>query len=136
MIPIEYCELYVLLSVDHPLAQESVLSLNQLQSERVFSYAKGALIRKKLDEELEKQHISLNQLVPPRIDLTNPIVEQNQGVSFILNDKFHNIPISSKLTVRPLNPPISFQAGLIFKQGVKFTNAMKDMKQYLIDIHT
>ena len=128
----EQCDLWVILSSNHPLAKESVLSLEQLHNERVYSYPEGSLIRHKLDQALKEQHVTLQQIVPHRIDFVNSIIEKNYGVAFILHDHFHSLPASSSLVIRPLSIPIQFQTGIIFKQGVRMTSAMKNMKNYLL----
>ena len=131
IIPLESCEIRVLLSADHPLAKETAISLSQLQTERVFSYPIGSQIRSMIDQELQKQKIKLTQLVPHRVDFVNPLIEQNYGIAFTLYDKFHFVPDTSKIIVKPLTTSLVCQTALIFRQGLKLTNAMKDMKSYL-----
>lgn len=135
ILPVELCELWVILSSEHPLAQESVISLEQLTTERVYSYPEGSLIRQKLDQALKEQHVSIQHIVPHRIDFVNSLIAKNYGVAFILHDHFHEIPVGSNLVVRPLSIPIQFQTGIIFKQGVRMTSAMKNMKSYLLQIN-
>lgn len=135
VIPMESCELWLLISASHPLASEEAIGLDQLSTEKIFSYPEGSLIRQKLDTELARYHITIRHTVLHRLDLINTLVEQNQGVSFILHDNFHSLPESSGLRIKPLKTPILFQTGLIYKQGTRMTNAMKDMKIYLENLH-
>lgn len=134
-VPMDCCELQVLLSKHHPFAKQSSISLEQLSSESIFSYPVGSLIRKKLDQELVRQHVDLKQLVPHRVDFALPIVEQNQGISFILYDKFYSIPSSLNTVTRPLKTPVFFRCGLLYKKDTKMTPAMRAMKNCLEQIH-
>lgn len=130
-VPIELCELQVLLSAQNPLAEEKSISLAQLVSECVYSYPIGSYIRYRLDQELDRQHLFLKQLVPHRAGIVDSIVEQNQGISFTLRDSYFAIHPGSSLVVRPLAAPIRFQTGLIYKKDMYMTDAMKAMQAYL-----
>lgn len=135
MIPLETCNLHVILSNQHPMANEPELSLDQLQAERIYTYPRGSLIRQKLEQLQISENISLNLTVPNRFDFVKFFVAENQGITFAIKDKFHNLPSYTGLVSKPLKKPLCFQTGLIFKQGGRMTTSMKNMKHYLEHIY-
>lgn len=116
-VPIVCCEMCVLVSKDNPLATMKKLSIPQLSRERIFSFQHGSLYRKKLDEALRLNNITPHITVTNQMQIILKLVSENNGISFATFDDNEKIKTLGNIVIIPLEEPISFVKGFLFKRG-------------------
>ncbi len=116
-IPIICCEMYVLISQDHPLASCQSISFPMLEKETIFSFQKGSLYRKKLEEKFSFYNLHPHILSINKMSIIRQLVAENRGISFVTIDSIEHLRFSDKITLIPLSDPITFVKGFLIKNS-------------------
>lgn len=116
-IPIQSCELYVLLPKNHPLEQYERIPLGMLKSECLLTFPSGSLILSRLQRDFQQLHIAPKFRTLSQVRIMQNLVEQNCGISFVTKDELSQLTDTSTYSVRPLQEPINYLKGFILKRG-------------------
>ena len=134
MIPIQSCELQVLMSRDNPLSKYGHLSLEMLAGEQILAFPPGSVFRNKIEEKFAEAHIVPKLQTITHTDIIQELVEQNYGISFLTKELDNSLAHNEKLLFVPLSEPVYFLKGFLLKNGVKRTAAMKAMILFIQDV--
>lgn len=130
-IPIICCEMCALISKNNPLASMETLSISQLAKEHIFSFQKGSLYRRKLDEAFECRHIVPNITSINQMRIIQRLVSEDRGISFVTIDDSENLDAIGNLALVPLAEPISFVKGFLMKKGDALLPPIQNLITYV-----
>ena len=130
-IPVQSCELYVLLPKNHPLEQCERIPLGMLKSECLLTFPSGSLILSRLQRDFQQLHIAPRFRTLSQVRIMQNLVEQNCGISFVTKDELSQLADTTTYSIRPLQEPINFLKGFIMKRGTKKTAAANCMISYV-----
>lgn len=134
VIPLQFCEMRVLLSKDHPLASHKQLSLTMLRNEKILTFPSGSLIRTKLEEKFKELHIVPNLYPVNQVAVMENLVSENYGITLLAVDEINSITNNKNIVLLPLKEPITFLKGFILKRGCRRTVPMKQMISFVENV--
>ncbi len=130
-IPVQTCELYVLIPKNHPLEQYERVPLGMLKSECLLTFPSGSLILSRLERDFHQLNITPRFRTLTQIRIMQNLVEQNCGVSFVTKDEASTLKDTETYSIRPLEEPIKFLKGFILKRGIKKSAGINCMISYV-----
>lgn len=118
--------LKVLVHRDNPLSARDKLSAADLKDQKLIHLPEHSYIRKKLDIEFGRCGVSPEILAVPQqmVTLFN-LVENNVGVSFALGDGYSLLIPREHIVSIPLDPPIYYETGFVWKKGRRIGKAAR-----------
>ncbi len=129
---IQQGQLKALVHRDNPLSTLERISLKNLAGERLIYLPPHSYIRRKLDEEFRRLDITPNVLVCPQQMITAfNLVENNAGISFVLGDGYRPLVHNEDTAAIPLDPPIHYETGFVWKKGKRISRAAKRCIAYV-----
>ena len=125
-------QLKALIHRENPLSSMERISLKHLAGERLIYLPPHSYIRSKLDEEFKRLDITPNVLAYPQQMITAfNLVENNAGVSFVLGDGYRPLVHIEDTTAIPLDPPILYETGFVWKKGKRISRAARRCITYV-----
>lgn len=133
-IPLQVCEMYVLLSREHPLASCEQISLGMLKNEKILTFPPGSLIRTKLEEKFKELHIVPTLHTVNQVTVIETLVSQNYGVTLLAVDEMNSVMKNPNIVLRPLKEPVTFSKGFILKRGQHRTLSMNRLINFVQNV--
>lgn len=125
-------QLKALIHRENPLSSMERISLKHLAGERLIYLPPHSYIRSKLDEEFKRLEITPNVLAYPQQMITAfNLVENNAGVSFVLGDGYRPLVHIEHTAAIPLDPPILYETGFVWKKGKRISRAARRCIAYV-----
>lgn len=130
-IPIICCEMCALVSKDNPLSSMESLTFSQLADQNIYSFQKGSLYRKKLNEAFERHRLDPKITCLNQMTVIKKLVSQNYGISFATIDDCETLTAIDDVLIIPLAEPISFVKGFLVKKGNKSLPTIRNLISYV-----
>lgn len=131
VIPVQICETFACMSKTHSLADHKQISLCELKDIPIIMFPPGALIRTRLEQKFKELHISpMFHTVGP-IDVIIDLLNRNYGITLLPIDRINSLSERNDLVLRPLAESVVFVKGFILKRGVRRTEAMENLINYV-----
>lgn len=128
---IEKNVVHVVLNKNHPLAACEKLTLEQLKDESVFSVPRHSFVGRKTEEAYVKAGIIPNiAATPAQMFTTFNLISHNDGISFVLGDGFTKAAYVDQLVSVPLDPPITYEIGFVWKKNKELNDVAKKLMKY------
>lgn len=131
-IPYTTDHLVVLLSHEHPLANRSVLHLNDLKTESFILLNQGTLLNQIFMECFQWAGFVPNILVEcQRMNSIFDFISLNMGISLTMNRHLHHLSdLNSRCAVIPVEPPVKSRTYLCYPKGAVLNEASRHFISY------
>lgn len=117
---------------DHPLAVQQTVSVGQLAGEPIISLPSHSFLWKNVDEAYAARGLKPRVICAPQQMFTVfNLIQQNVGISFTLGDNFTSVMRTENLVSIPLEPPIPFVVGFVWKKEKKLNRAARQCIAYV-----
>lgn len=129
--------LVALLPLDHPLADEKTISIEQLRGERFVMHGASheALCRDSMDVLRLCQDAGFEPdifLTSSNISTIMGLIRKGVGVA-VLNKFLCPVPLSSRVAIIDLAPTVSFQIYCLYRKGIAASPAQKLFLSFIRD---
>lgn len=125
-------QLKALIHRDNPLSAMQKISIKYLAGEKLIYLPTHSYIRNKLDEEFKRLDLEPDILAIPQQMITAfNLVDHNAGISFVLGDGYQNFMHTQNVVSVPLDPPIRYITGFVWKKGKRISRAAKRCTAYV-----
>lgn len=122
-------EIFVCLPENHSLAQENIISLEDLKNEHFILFREDTYSRRLIVEKCAEYHFEPQVVfVSSQIGTVNGLVREGMGISFFFAD------IAEKLegvVIRPLATPLILETGVAWKKERYLSGAAKELVRIL-----
>jgi DNA-binding transcriptional LysR family regulator len=124
-------ELLLLLPKGHPFEAVSEVPFEWLEQEKLIMYKPSTFISTRIMQEFTKHSITPNIIHSPnQLATILNLVVCGAGISFVLDDSNPLIKDSPNLVTRPLKSPISYRAGLVWKENKYLIDSVRDFLKF------
>lgn len=124
-------EVLLLLPKGHPFEAVSEVPFEWLEHEKLIMYKPSTFISTRIMQEFSNYSITPNIIHSPnQLATVLNLVVCGAGISFVLDDSNHLIKDSPHLVTRPLKSPISYQAGLVWKENKFLIDSVRDFLRF------
>jgi DNA-binding transcriptional LysR family regulator len=125
-------QMLVVFSKDHPFNQYEKISFELLKEERFVLCAGGSYIKKRFMSECENRGI-VPQIIftPIQVATVFNMVASGAGISFVLSDEIAMLKDNPRIMTRPLENPIEFETGFIWKKDRYLSRVARDFMQFI-----
>lgn len=130
-IPVQICQMYVIMSKQCDLKKYEKVPLEALKEERILSFPKGAIIRTKVDDLFHKARIVPEIQTIRQTKLMEELIRQNYAIAILPLDEVNSIEREGNMIIRPLEESIVFTKGFIMKRGRHRTDGMKALIRFV-----
>ncbi len=135
VLPIMTSEICALMQPDHPLAKYNPLPISMLENQSLAMLDENAGIRILLSKEFERKGIIPSiRSTHAQISCMVNMVRFGNYIGFINADPAYPSANYTNLSVIPLEDPIRFDAGFIFKKGKRLSKVSNALIAYIKDI--
>ncbi len=130
VLPIAVQQILVCLPPSHALVRHSSLSLQDLQDQPLIMLKDDSYHRRVLMAEFAKQRVTPRVILSSsQIETIKGLVANGTGISFFLDVIVRKDPTVIAL---PLNPPLSVQIGLVWKQKKYLSRASRAFIDFIV----
>lgn len=124
-------ELLLLLPKGHPFEAVSEVPFEWLAQEKLIMYKPSTFISTRILQEFAKYSITPNIIHSAnQIATILNLVVCGAGISFVLDDSNPLIKDSPNLMTRPLKSPITYRAGLVWKEDKYSMDSVRDFLRF------
>lgn len=118
----------------HPLASQAAVTVDQLKDVPIIALPSHTFLAKKIDEAFARQGLKPRVIATPQQMFTVfNLIRRNVAVSFTLGDTFASIVQADELVSIPLDPPIPFEIGFVWKHNRRLNSAARSCIAYAKD---
>ncbi|NBI29639.1 LysR family transcriptional regulator [Chengkuizengella marina] len=117
-IPIKKENMIILMDLDHPLSNKSILTIQDIENKKLILTEEGCTYRALLINEMNKHFITCNiSLELSSVETIKKAVEHCWGIAFLPHFSVENNIVDRGLKVIPfINPNINFYSQLIYRK--------------------
>lgn len=125
-------EMKVLVHEENPLSAMESIPVRAMEGVPVIYLPTHSYIRRKIDAEFEKCGLTPNIIaIPQQMVTTYNLVANNVGISFALGDEFESLIPGGSIKAIPLQNPVTFEAGFMWKKGRVLSRAAKKCIRFI-----
>lgn len=130
-IPVQICQMYVIMSKQCELKRYNKIPLEALKEKKILSFPKGSAVRTKIDDLFHKARIVPEIQTIRQTKLIEELICQNYGIAILPLDKVNSVATEEEIIIRPLKDSIVFTKGFIMKRGRHRTDGMKALIRFV-----
>ena len=124
-------EVHVIVSETSPLAAYDRISIRQLDGQPIIFFPDHSILSRKIREEFQNCGMRMNILMTPsQVVNAFSLVRNDIGISFVLGGRLPFVDDMKGVRAIPLENPIPFSAGWIWRTDISLSYAARRCIQY------
>lgn len=126
-IPFARCEVVLVARPDHPLAQDSPVSITALNGESMIIRERGSGLRQAIVGKLDRFNVSPSVLVESEsLSFILAYIERRKGLAFLLSHEIeHELATGALRTITLREGAVSFESDIVVRRHETLTAPMK-----------